>query len=298
MNIGFIGAGKVATAFGRYLRANGVAISGYYDRHADKVTHACHGTRSRICRDAGEVASISDMVLITTRDDQIQGVCADLCRQRAIGAHHLVGHMSGAHASSILAAAAQRGAAVFSLHPLQAFARAEKALEDLPHTYFSLEGSDARIRSVEKILEKTGNRHFRIRPEDKRLYHLAACIFSNYLVTLMAHGMAALELSGIRPREGFQAMLPLIQGTLANIAQVGPALALTGPIARGDVTTVTHHMQAISRPDLAALKAFYAYMGENTLDLAAQGVLKDQDKADAIRRVFTTEEPKGVDHGI
>lgn len=296
MNIGFIGAGKVATAFGRYLSNNGLAISGYYDRHADKVTHACRGTRSRICRDAGEVATISDMILITTRDDQIQGVCEDLCREKAIGAHHLVGHMSGAHASSILAEAAQRGAAVFSLHPLQAFAKADKALEDLPHTYFSVEGNDTRIRAVEKILEKTGNRHFRIRPEDKQLYHLAACIFSNYLVTLMAHGMAALEHSGIRPREGFQAMLPLIQGTLANIAQVGPAQALTGPIARGDVTTVTHHMQAMSRSDLAALKAFYAYMGEKTLDLAAQGVLKDQDKADAIRRVFTTEKPKGADH--
>jgi predicted short-subunit dehydrogenase-like oxidoreductase (DUF2520 family) len=286
MRIGFIGAGKVATAFGRYLRGSGVVVSGYYDRHADKVAHACRATHARTCRDIGEVAAISDMILIATRDDQIQGVCEDLCQQEAVGAHHLVGHLSGAHASSILADAARSGAAVFSLHPLQSFAQEDKALADLPHTYFSLEGTDARLKAVEKVLEKTGNRHFRIRPEDKRLYHLSACIFSNYLVTLMAHGMAALEKSGIRPREGFQAMLPLIQGTLANIAEVGPAMALTGPIARGDVTTVAHHLEAMERPDLAALKAFYAYLGEKTLDLALQGVLKDQDKADAVRQVL------------
>jgi predicted short-subunit dehydrogenase-like oxidoreductase (DUF2520 family) len=286
MHIGFIGAGKVATAFGRYLRTCGVAISGYFDHHADKAAHACRGTHSRICRDAAEVAAISDIVLITTRDDQIQGVCEALCQDAAVGPQHLVGHMSGAHASSILVDAERLGAAVFSLHPLQAFAQEDKALADLPHTYFSIEGNDARLKAVEKILEKTGNRHFRIRPEDKKCYHLAACVVSNYLVTLMAYGMAALEQSGIRPKEGFQAMMPLIQGTLANIAEVGPAKALTGPIARGDVSTVRHHLEALSRPELSELKAFYAYLGEKTLDLARQDVLKDLSKADAVAQAL------------
>lgn len=286
MHIGFIGAGKVATAFGRYLRGCGSVISGYFDRHTDKLAHACSGTHSRVCRDAVEVAAISDMVLITTRDDQIEGVCTELCREGAITANHLVGHMSGAHASAILAPAEAAGAAVFSLHPLQAFAEEEKALADLPHTWFSLEGVDPRLKAVEKMLEKTGNRHFRIRPEHKGLYHLAACVVSNYLVTLMDQGMHALEHSGIRSREGFQAMMPLIQGTLANIARVGPDKALTGPIARGDVSTIRHHLDALSLPELAELKAFYAYMGQKTLDLARRDVLKEDTKAEALQEVL------------
>jgi len=286
MRVGFIGAGKVATAFGRYLRMQGVSISGYYDPHSEKVAHACRGTHSRVCRSADEVAAGSDIVLITTRDDQIQAVCEALCSQQAINADHWVGHMSGAHASTILAAAADSGAAVFSLHPLQAFAQEEKALAELPQTYFSLEGSDPRLKAVEKVLDKAGNRFFRIRPEDKSLYHLSACIFSNYLVTLAAYGMEALEKSGIRPQEGFQAMLPLIQGTIANIARMGAPKALTGPIARGDVTTVGQHLTALDANGLSGLKDFYTFMGLKTLDLAVQDVLSDRVKADVVRKAL------------
>jgi predicted short-subunit dehydrogenase-like oxidoreductase (DUF2520 family) len=290
MPIGSIGAGKVSTAFGKYLRNSGVAISGYFDRHADKMAHACRTTHSRICKDPGEVAAISDIILITTRDDQIQDACLDLCDREAINDQHLVGHMSGAHASSILAPLEAFGAAVFSLHPLHSFASEEKAVEDLKHTYFSLEGTDARLKALEKILEKTGNRHFRIRPEDKRIYHLAACIFSNYLTTLMHQGITALEHSGIRSQEGFQAMMPLIEGTLANIERLGAAKALTGPIARGDISTVKHHLEALDQLGLTSLKAFYAYMGMKTLDLAVQDVLKDPRKADAVKAVLQTGE--------
>ncbi|MFZ1984889.1 MAG: Rossmann-like and DUF2520 domain-containing protein [Desulfatitalea sp.] len=286
MRIGFIGAGKVATVFGQYLRGHGVAVSGYYDRHAEKIVHASSATGGQACRDAAEVAAISDMILITTRDDQIQGVCDALGRQGAFGPHHWVGHMSGAHASLILEAASRCGAAVFSLHPLQAFAQEEKALADLARTWFSLEGDDPRLARIEELLARTGNRCLRIGPQGKPLYHLAACVFSNYLVTLMAHGMAALAQSGIQPLEGFQAMRPLIEGTIANIARLGPAKALTGPIARGDVSTVRHHREALETTHLDALEDLYTFMGLKTLDLAVQDVLKDQDKADAVRKVL------------
>ena len=287
MNIGFIGAGKVATAFGRYLRLQGVSISGYFDRHEDKVTHACRGTHSRVCRDVAEVAAASDIVLIATRDDQIQEACAQLVHRQAVTARHLIGHMSGAHSSAILASAAGTGAAVFSLHPLQAFAQEEQALADLPHTWFSLEGTDRRLKAVEKILEKTGNKFFRILPENKSLYHMSACIFSNYLVTLMAGGMQALAGSGIRPQDGLQAMLPLIRGTIDNTARLGPAKALTGPIGRGDVTTVRQHLDSLEAAGLHRLKAFYALMGLKTLDLALEDVLKDTEAADALRDILT-----------
>ena len=283
MRIGFVGAGKVATAFGRYLHARGLAISGYYDRHEDKRRHASERTGSRACRRATEVAEISDVLLITTRDDQIVGACQDLVGQGAICNEHLVGHMSGAHASLILQDAAGQGAAIFSLHPLQAFAEEEKALSDLPQTYFSIEGTDQRLSAIEEIMTAAGNPYFRLLPENKRLYHLSACIFSNYLVTVMAGGMEALAHSGIPPEKGFAAMLPLIQGTIDNIARIGPAKALTGPIGRGDVTTIEQHLEALSHPNLEGLKKFYAYMGLKTLDLALEHVLHDPEKADALK---------------
>ena len=289
MGIGFVGAGKVATAFGRYLHTLGITISGYYDRHAEKVAHACKATDSSAWKSAAEAAGNSDLLLITTRDDQISGVCHSLCSQGCITSVHLVGHMSGAHNSLILSKAAEQGATVFSLHPLQAFADEETAIADLPHTYFSLEGDHNQLSTVEAILEKSGNPYFRIDPDNKPLYHLAACVLSNHLVALMDDGLAALEISGINPQEGFQAMQRLIKGTLANIAKAGTAKALTGPIARGDAGTVAAHLAALDDQGLNALRHSYQFMGLKTLELATRGVLKDSDKIAALRKMLTQE---------
>ena len=295
MEIGFIGAGKVATAFGRYLHGRGVTISGYFDRHAEKSRRAAAATHGRAFPDTTSLASQSDIILITTRDDQIADACNALCRQKIIDARHLVGHMSGAHSSRILAEAQRRGATVFSLHPLQAFADENKALEELPHTYFSLEGEDEGLQPIRRILEQTGNRFFSISSENKSLYHLSACILSNYLVALMDAGLAALEKSGIDPDEGFQAMRPLIDGTLSNIARMGTAKALTGPIIRGDAGTILRHLKALQSSGLEDIETLYRQMGLQTLKLACRTALSSE-KAASVRQLLENRRtPKSTD---
>ena len=283
MRIGFIGAGKVATAFGRYLCARGITIGGYFDRHCEKVDHAARATGSAACKNAAQLASCSDIILLTTRDDQIAGACEALCQNGDITAHHCLGHMSGAHASDILAMAQHYGATVFSLHPLQAFADEEKALVELSETFFSLEGNKSQLAQVEQILVRMGNPYFTITAEQKSLYHLSACVLSNYLVTLIDCGLAALEQSGIDPKQGFRAMRPLIEGTLANIGKMGTAAALTGPIARGDSGTIEQHIKALDRHGLGDIKSVYTFMGRETLKLATRKILQSAEKADAIR---------------
>ena len=285
MQIGFIGAGKVATAFGRYLHSHGLAISGYYDRHDEKVARATHATRSRPFRDVAAVADGSRIIMITTRDDQIAGVCEMLCRQQCITGNHLVGHMSGAHSSRVLTEASRKGAAVFSLHPLQAFADEEKALVQLPRTYFSLEGEDPRLETIKQLLSKIGNPYFYLSPEHKSLYHLSACILSNYLVTLMHSGLTALARTGIDPREGFKAMRPLIDGTLSNISDLGTTKALTGPIARGDGGTIARHLQALKQEGLEEVASLYRFLGMQTLELAVQAALPP-DQAAMVRQLL------------
>lgn len=286
MRIGFIGAGKVATAFGRYLHSKGLTISGYCDRHADKQSHAVTHTQSQAFQNIAETAAHSDMVFITTRDDQIAGVCHQLCDQNCIAPRHLVGHMSGAHSSHILIEARKKEASVFSLHPLQAFADEEKSLADLPNTYFSLEAENGALDPIKKMLLQMGNPYFTLSADHKSLYHLSACMLSNYLVTLMSSGLSALEKSGIDPKEGFTAMRPLIEGTLANIAQLGPAQALTGPIARGDAGTVEQHMAALKTMGLDRIRSLYTAMGLQTLELATEKLLTNPDKAIALRQVL------------
>src|SRR5260221_391743 len=47
----------------------------------------------------------------------------------------------------------------------------------------------------------------------------------------------------------------LVRGTVDNVAALGPAAALTGPVARGDWATVDRHRAALDPRELAAYDA-------------------------------------------
>jgi predicted short-subunit dehydrogenase-like oxidoreductase (DUF2520 family) len=285
MKIGFIGAGKVGTAFGTYLYRKGYSIQGYYSRTMASALKAAEKTNSLAYKTAEELAIDTDFLLITTSDDEIKGVCDRLAGKGAFHEGQIIAHMSGACSSRILQTAKEKGCYTYSLHPLQSFADESKALEDLEHTYFSIEGDLERLEVVEAFFRNTGNVIFRIATEHKGLYHVAACVFSNYLVTLMNQGLMYFEKSGIPKEEGFKAIIPLVLGTLKNIEALGPEKALTGPIARGDRETVLKHIKAIEKEMPEAL-AFYKLLGQMTLSLASDHKLRDLQKAEEIKEIL------------
>jgi predicted short-subunit dehydrogenase-like oxidoreductase (DUF2520 family) len=100
-------------------------------------------------------------------------------------------------------------------------------------------------------------------PDDRRAaYHAAAVVASNHLVALLGQVERLAETAGVP----FDAFLPLIATTLANCAHHGPAAALTGPVARGDVDTVAAHLDAL--PD--AERHTYRALALAALTLAAR----------------------------
>jgi predicted short-subunit dehydrogenase-like oxidoreductase (DUF2520 family) len=69
----------------------------------------------------------------------------------------------------------------------------------------------------------------------------------------MAERVAAA--AGIEAEDARRMLAPLVRRTVDNWAQLGPAAALTGPIARGDELTVARQRKAIAdaAPDLLPL---------------------------------------------
>ncbi len=285
LKIGFIGAGKVGTAFGIYLRQRGIPIEGYYSRSPGPSQQAAGLTLSKAYSDGPALAQAVDLLFITTGDSEIKRVCDILAENRAFRAGQTVVHMSGALSSSVLQSAGDQGCHIYSLHPIQSFADIHKAVSELTHTVFSIEGVRGKHTVLEELLKETGNRCFHIKPDDKVLYHAAACIFSNYMTTLLEEGLQYLQHIGINAKEGMAAMLPLIAGTLSNIENLHTDAALTGPIARGDADTVKSHLDAIAckLPDKLPL---YLQMAEGTLALASRKKLKDPEKIEALNRII------------
>jgi predicted short-subunit dehydrogenase-like oxidoreductase (DUF2520 family) len=190
-----------------------------------------------------ESFSGAGVVLLCVPDE----VIAEVCRRVAETNPPLVGHVSGASTLEVLAAARDRGVSTFSLHPLQTFADGETAVAGTPA---AIAGSDeAAISYARSVAEALGMRPFEVPEESRAAYHAAAAMASNLLVALEESAAELVERLGIE--DARELLAPLVLRTAANWAERGPA-ALTGPIARGDHTTVERHREALaeSAPDL------------------------------------------------
>src|SRR3972149_831232 len=71
------------------------------------------------------------------------------------------------------------------------------------------------------------------RLEDKALYHASAVLVSNFSVTLMKLATDLWLRFGWERPAALRALLPLLRGTVSNIAALGLPAALPGPGARG-----------------------------------------------------------------
>ena len=87
---------------------------------------------------------------------------------------------------------------------------------------------------------------------DRSLYHAALAHGANHLVTIVAQSMDLLRQAGAT--DPAAVLRPLLGAALANALDFGDA-ALTGPVVRGDVTTIRAHADAFTdagtRPPLA-----------------------------------------------
>ena len=262
--IGFVGAGVVGGALARRLAEAGypvVAVASRSFGSAVALAAAVPGCAALGSLD--DVAAKAEVVFITTPDDAIASVAAST----AWRAGQAVVHCSGALSVDVLAPAARAGVRVGSFHPLQTFASLDRALVSLTGTTFVLEGDDLPLLStLQDMAEALGGRSVLLRSEDKVLYHAAAVLSSNYVVTLLQQAAELWEAFGRTKEEALTALLPLLRGTAANLESLGLPAALTGPISRGDLITVAKHLEALeSFPDIAAV---YRALAEATVPIA------------------------------
>jgi predicted short-subunit dehydrogenase-like oxidoreductase (DUF2520 family) len=84
--------------------------------------------------------------------------------------------------------------------------------------------------------------------DDRAAYHAAAVIASNHLVAVLGQAERVAAQAGVP----FEAYLDLVRATVDNVAELGPAAALTGPAARGDDATIQRHLDAVPEDEREA----------------------------------------------
>lgn len=217
----------------------------------------------------GAAIGRASVVLVATPDAAITPAAAALAALGAVTSRHVVLHLSGLHDRTALAPLGPTGAALGSLHPLQAISDPATAIVRLHGAYAGVEGDPRAIRVAEALARAAGMRPVTIPSAAKPGYHAAAAMVSNFTVALFDAACRVAERAGV-PRESIPPMYAaLLRGTVENIAESGSARALTGAIRRGDAATVRAHLAALG-PAEASL---YRVLGGEVLRLAKEAGL-------------------------
>jgi predicted short-subunit dehydrogenase-like oxidoreductase (DUF2520 family) len=254
LDLAIIGAGRVGTALGVLLDHAGhriVAVSGRAAT-AERARRYLPGVPVLPPRDAVAGAQV---VLLGVPDDHIQLACSTI----STGLHRgmVVAHLSGALGLEPLASAAHWGVSPMALHPLQTVPDVDAGIKRIPKCAFAVTARDeATARVGERLARDAGGVPFRIRSEQKALYHAAAVFASNYLAVSVGIAEHLFRASGVT--EPGEAYGPLAVATMLNVMHQGPAEALTGPVARGDVGTIERNLDALKQTAPEAIPPYVA----------------------------------------
>jgi predicted short-subunit dehydrogenase-like oxidoreductase (DUF2520 family) len=282
IGIGFIGAGKVGTALAVKLNGKGYRVAAAASRtraSADRLAESVPGCTAYDSKQA--VADTADLVFITTPDDAIAQVAAELTWRPG----QSVVHCSGADSLDSLQPARASGAQVGAFHPLQTFASVAHAIDNLPGTTFALETEGELLETLQQMATDLEGNWIRLGAGDKVLYHAAAVVACNYLVTLVKLATDLWQGFGASRPDAVRALMPLLRGTLNNIENVGLPNCLTGPIARGDMGTITKHLAALeqSAPELLPT---YRELGRQTVPIALDKGTIDSARAEELMQLL------------
>ncbi|MEP6590973.1 MAG: DUF2520 domain-containing protein [Gemmatimonadota bacterium] len=274
--VAVLGSGRVGLTLARAL-----VHSGHHARLLVRTARRSVDGLPSPETDWADALRTCDCVIIAVPDDAIAEVATLLAQGDGLTGQQVVLHTSGLHGSEVLSSLSSSGAALGSFHPLQAFPAGGSDASLLSGIPAVVEGDPRAVEAgkwlagllgMEPVLELSAT--------GKRRYHAAAVVASNYLVVLadMAQRLAREAGAGDASSTLFG---PIMRQVLADVAQLGPTAALTGPVRRGDAGTVAAHLEVLRGDDRAA----YVALGREALLLARRAGLAS-DAAAAVERLF------------
>ncbi|MGI8792421.1 MAG: DUF2520 domain-containing protein [Acidimicrobiales bacterium] len=216
-----IGPGRAGRALARALASAGWSVDGVLGR-TDPPALAAAGV---------------DLLVIATPDAAVAAVALSV----EPTASCVVAHMAGSLPLAALAPHQKRA----SLHPLRAI---PSPATSLAGAWFAVAGDPLAVEAVEAI----GGRPVPVADHQRASYHAAATVAANHVVALAGQVERIAAEAGL----SLDLFIELMRDAIDNVQREGPRAALTGPVARGDWTTVEAHLAAIEpseRPGYLAM---------------------------------------------
>jgi predicted short-subunit dehydrogenase-like oxidoreductase (DUF2520 family) len=193
----------------------------------------------------GDIARSStdaDLVVLAVPDAAVADVAATV----EVDGVAVIAHLAGSLGLAPLSGHVRKAV----LHPLVSLPDPEIGAARLRSgAWFGLAFEGDQLAA--EVVAELGGRAITVHEGDWVRYHAAAAIASNHLVGLLGQVERLAGSIGVP----LGAYLDLAGGSLANVVERGPAAALTGPVARGDWSTVERHLASLPEDEQAAYRA-------------------------------------------
>lgn len=248
MKVVVVGRGRVGSLLARELSRAGLAV--------------------RLIASRGRLAiGKADVVIVAVRDPAIEATSERLAPQLEKGT--VVLHCAGNVGPLALHACAERGVSTGVMHPLVSIADKKKT-PVVSGTTFVIDG-DARARAVARRLVKSMRALSVVGSFHGAAYHAAAVLLVGGSLANLVDCVELLRNVGLSKRDAVLALGGLLRGVGENVMTLGIPAALTGPIVRGDVATISAHLRALESAPVS--KAAYIAVAQRMLRVAQSGGL-------------------------
>lgn len=227
-----------------------------------------------------------DIIFLSVPDHKISELANQLSELEVNWTGKYVIHNSGSQPLSALKSLSNKGAKTASMHPIQTFHKGDdqSRFKDIN---ISLVGDEAVAKWLYSIIKMMGAKALHIDDKQKQAIHLSAVMASNYLVVLLNVAEDILKQNGVD--QSIELLKPLIDQTLANIYKKGGSNSLTGPISRGDSSSVKSHLNKLR--ELKSADQIYRVLGKKAIEIAISNNNLSKESADLLLNILSEKGP-------
>ena len=285
LRIAIVGCGRVGAVLGAAWHRAGHRITGVTARSDTSRLRAEALLPGTPVRDESDVSVDADLVLVAVPDRVLPEVVERLVALGAIRAGQFVVHPAGRYGLEVLDPAARVGAVPLALHPALPLTGTSMDLDRLAGSVFGVTAPDGMRTVAEALVVELGAEPVWI-PEQARIgYHAALTFAANYAMTLVNESVDLLAEAGAEAPA--RILGPLVRASVETALERGDK-GQTGPITRGDGTTVASHLEWLRSQAPLTARA-YRSLGKLTVDrLLAAGVIDTEQASNVVHALDGT----------
>lgn len=268
--INIIGCGRAAGSLAQlWGQADSVGIGGVMNRSRESSQRAVKKLGAGTVMSSLQSFDSARYWLIGTSDEQIEPAAVDLGRSPIDLQNSVVFHLCGRHGTDILSPLKSRGCKIAAIHPVRSLTHKRISLEDFEGTACVAEGDDESLDAVRSLFQSIGGVWMPVRDIDRGLYHAAVSIISNVTKAVSWKAQNWLVSSGLEADMAVAVTHKLLSSTREDVARSGASQSITGPVVRGDTSTIEAHLLALEAGHREDIEV-YRVLARTVLELARE----------------------------